>query len=61
MKLNILRADPAGNITLFVLDPVPVGDRAGIAARLMALPGSDVEQVGYLCPPVMGEIGRAHV
>ena len=58
MKLNILRADPAGNITLFVLDPVPVGDRAGIAARLMALPGSDVEQVGYLCPPVMGGAGR---
>ena len=22
MKLNILRADPAGNITIFVLDPV---------------------------------------
>ena len=58
MKLNVLRADPAGNITLFVLDPVPVGDRAGIAARLMALPGSDVEQVGYLCPPVMGGASR---
>lgn len=58
MKLNVLRADPAGNITLFVLDPVPVGDRAGIAARLMALPGSDAEQVGYLCPPVMGGAGR---
>lgn len=58
MKLNVLRADPAGNITLFVLDPVPSGDRAGIAARIMALPGSDVEQVGYLCPPVMGGAGR---
>ena len=29
MTLNVLRADPAGNITLFVLDPVPKGDRAG--------------------------------
>lgn len=58
MKLNVLRADPAGNITLFVLDPVPSGDRAGIAARIMALPGTDVEQVGYLCPPVMGGAGR---
>lgn len=58
MKLNVLRADPAGNITLFVLDPVPVGDRAGIAARIMALPGTDVEQVGYLCPPVTGGAGR---
>lgn len=58
MKLNVLRADPAGNITLFVLDPVPKGDRAGIAARLMALPGTDTEQVGFVCPPVMGGAGR---
>lgn len=58
MKLNTLRADPAGNITLFVLDPVPSGDRAGIAAKLMALPGSDVEQVGFVCPPLQGGAGR---
>lgn len=58
MKLNVLRTDPAGNITLFVLDPVPLGDRAQIAARLMALSGSDVEQVGYICPPVTGGAGR---
>ena len=56
MKLNVLRADPSGNITLFVLDPVPAGDRAGLAARLMA--GSDAEQVGFVCPPVMGGAGR---
>lgn len=58
MKLNVLRADPAGNITLFVLDPVPSGDRVGIAARIMALPGSDVEQVGFVCPPAAGGAGR---
>lgn len=58
MKLNILRANPAGNITLFVLDPVPSGDRAGISARLMALPGSDAEQVGFLCSPRLGSAGR---
>lgn len=56
MNLNVLRADPAGNITLFVLDPVPSGDRAALAARLMA--GSDIEQVGFLCPPVRGGDGR---
>ena len=56
MTLNVLRADPAGNITLFVLDPVPLGDRAGLASRLME--GSDVEQVGFVCPPVMGGAGR---
>ena len=58
MKLNVLRANPAGNITLFVLDPVPLEDRAGIAARLMALPGSDVEQVGFVCPPLHGGVSR---
>lgn len=58
MRLNVLRADPAGNITLFVLDPVPKGDRAGIAARLMALPGTDTEQVGFVCPPLQGGAGR---
>ena len=58
MKLNILRADPAGNITLFVLDPVPPEDRVGVAARLMALPGSDTQQVAFLCPPLWGSDGR---
>lgn len=56
MRSNVLRADPAGNITLFVLDPVPLGDRAMIAARLME--GSDAEQVGFVCPPVAGGAGR---
>ena len=31
MKLNILRADPAGNITVFVLDPVEKAQRAAIS------------------------------
>lgn len=56
MKLNVLRANPAGNITLFVLDPVPSGDRAGLSARLMA--GSDIEQVGFVCPPSHGGAAR---
>ena len=56
MKLTVQRANPAGNITLFVLDPVPVGDRAGLAAKLMAR--SDAEQVGFLCPPLYGSAGR---
>lgn len=58
MKLNVLRADPSGNITLFVLDPVPFGGRADVAGRLMSLPGSDTEQVGFVCPPLRGGQGR---
>lgn len=58
MKLNILRADPAGNITLFVLDPVARERRAEIAARLMALPGLQAEQVAFVCSPREGGAGR---
>lgn len=58
MRLKVLRADPSGNITLFVLDPVSSGDRAGLAARLMALPNTDAEQVGFVCPALEGGSGR---
>lgn len=58
MRLNVLRADPSGNITLFVLDPVPRQIRGELSARLMSLPGSDVEQVGFVCPPLHGGSGR---
>ena len=37
MRLNILRADPAGNITIFVLDEVAKEQRAEIANKLMAI------------------------
>ncbi|NBI69287.1 hypothetical protein D1646_21410 [Pseudoflavonifractor sp. 60] len=53
-----MRANPAGNITLFVLDPVDKEQRGALAARLMALPGSDVEQVGFVCPPLQGGMAR---
>lgn len=56
MKLKILRADPAGNITIFVLDPVERGWRTAVAARLMALPGLGVEQVAFVCPPTAGNV-----
>ena len=52
MKLKVLRADPAGNITLFVLDPVAPERRASLAAELMrAYPDWKLEQVGFACPP----------
>ena len=54
----MLRANPAGNITQFVLDPVPFGDRAGIAARLLDLPDFEAEQVGFVCPPLHRGAGR---
>lgn len=59
MKLNVLRADPAGNITLFVLDPVEKERRAALAAELMRrLPEMKIEQVGFACPADADTDGR---
>lgn len=58
MKVSILRANPAGNITLFVLDPVPKAQRAELAGRLMDIEELHGEQVGFLCPPEQGCAGR---
>ena len=58
MKVRLLRANPAGNITLFVLDPVPKGARGELAGRLMEISELQAEQVGYLCPPEAGCVGR---
>ena len=58
MKLRIVRADPAGNITLFVLSGVARSERAATAAKLMAVPALGAEQVGFVCPPREGGDGR---
>lgn len=46
MHLQLFRADPAGNITLFVLSPVEAAARAETAKKLMAL--TDAEQVAFV-------------
>lgn len=51
MLLNILRADPAGNITLFVLDDVAPESRAKISSKLMAIERFGAQQVGFLTAP----------
>ena len=49
MKLNVVRANPAGNITLYVLDPVKKEDRGPLAEKLLAMEEFQAEQVGYKC------------
>jgi diaminopimelate epimerase len=52
MSCRIVSADPAGNITIFVLDPVESGEeRAGLAKALLAEPSLRAEQVGFVRPP----------
>ena len=58
MRYRVRRADPSGNITLFVLDPVAREERAALAARLMRTVVPDAEQVAFVCPPERGGDGR---
>ena len=58
MKLTVVRADPAGNITLFVLTPVEPEKRAAIAEKLMGMEEFGAEQVGYRCAPEAGFDGH---
>jgi diaminopimelate epimerase len=52
MELEIVRADPAGNITVFVLNPPESkNDRDKAAALLMADKGLGAQQVGFVYPP----------
>ncbi|MDR1250906.1 MAG: hypothetical protein LBK62_01940 [Treponema sp.] len=52
MDLEIIRADPAGNITIFVLSPVTDREeRLRAAGALLADPGLQAEQVGFVLPP----------
>lgn len=52
MKYDIVIADPAKNITVFVLDQVQ--DRAAAVKALMADPSLVAEQVGFVIPPPEG-------
>jgi len=58
MKLHVVRADPAGNITLFVLDPVERAERPFVAKKLMERSDLAAEQVGFACEPREGFDGR---
>ena len=52
MELEIVRADPAGNITIFVLNGVANRkERAQAARALLADPALKAEQAGFVFPP----------
>jgi diaminopimelate epimerase len=57
MQYEIVVADPAKNITVFVLNPV--ADRAAAARHILADKSLGAEQVGFVIPPERdGGIGR---
>jgi diaminopimelate epimerase len=51
MEYSLVIADPAKNITVFVLDPVPPDQRAQLAKAILADPSLKAEQVGFVIPP----------
>jgi diaminopimelate epimerase len=51
MAYDIVIADPAKNITVFVLTPVPPDERAQVAGVLLSDPSLKAEQVGFVIPP----------
>ncbi|MDR3215200.1 MAG: hypothetical protein LBT75_02860 [Bacilli bacterium] len=48
MELKIVIANPAGNITAFVLNDIKQADYQKIAHKIMALPNLEVEQVAFV-------------
>jgi len=46
--LRFYKASPGGNATILILDPVPEGHRAQVAAQLMDAGHLQAEQVGFL-------------
>lgn len=51
MQLRVLRADPAGNITLLVTDEVLPSQRTDVATALMQKQELAAEQVGFVVSP----------
>jgi diaminopimelate epimerase len=51
MKYDLLIADPAKNITAFVLNPVPPEARAALSAAILSDPALGVEQAAFVVPP----------
>lgn len=58
MKLNFVTADPAGNITVFVLDDVPKAQYVSVANRFLSDPRFGAEQVGFVKSPILGGENR---
>jgi diaminopimelate epimerase len=51
MKYDLLMADPAKNITAFVLNPVPAEARPALSAAILTDPALGAEQAAFVIPP----------
>ena len=59
-QIRYILADPAGNITAMVTSPFFEAEYVSVSQKLMgAVP--QVEQVGFITPPVQGALGRLNM
>lgn len=54
MKINVVIANPANNITAFVLNDIEKKDYISIAQKLMNKKEFNIEQVGFVKEPIIG-------
>ena len=57
-SVNIIMADPAGNRTAFITDPVPARLQAALGAAIVADEELDAEQAGFITMPGPGHPGH---
>ena len=57
-SVNIIMADPAGNRTAFITDPVPARLHAALGAAIVADEELDAEQAGFITMPGPGHPGH---
>lgn len=58
LSVSVQRANPAGNITLYVLNDVALEHRPKVTEYLMSCREFQAEQIAYCCQPIMGGEGR---
>ena len=58
MKVSIVIANPAGNITIFVMNPCPQNAYAEIANKLLAIKEYNAEQVAFNVPALLDGAGK---
>lgn len=57
MHVRFVKANPSGNTTVFILDPVPVGLRSAVASAVMSHIGPGAEQMGFIISAPEEEAG----
>jgi len=54
MKLEVILADPAKNITVLVKTPVPKEKRSSVSSAILSIDMIRAEQVGFITEPIFG-------